>query len=156
MIRLNRLTDYAILVLGRLGREPGLMRTAPQLAQDTGVPLPTVAKLLKILANDGIIASHRGAAGGYTLALPPDAISVAEIIAALEGPIALTACIEGAPGHCDIESLCPMRTNWEKVNSAIRRALEELTLADMAAPSLDFPELPAAASAARTAVAVER
>jgi FeS assembly SUF system regulator len=156
MIRLNRLTDYAILVLGRMGRQPAAQQTAPQLAQDTGVPLPTVAKLMKILAGEGIIESHRGAMGGYLLARPPEAITVAEVIAALEGPIALTACIEGSPGHCDIESLCPMRSNWEKVNGAIRRALEELTLADMAAPTLDFPELPAAVSAARPALAAER
>ncbi|HLI10604.1 MAG TPA: SUF system Fe-S cluster assembly regulator [Alphaproteobacteria bacterium] len=131
MIRLNRLTDYAIVVLSQMGREGSVMRTAPQLAHETGVPLPTVAKLLKTLAADGIVTSHRGVAGGYTLSRPADEISVAEIIASLEGPIALTACVEGSGGHCDVESLCPMRGNWEKVNRAIRHALEELKLAEM-------------------------
>lgn len=130
MIRLNRLTDYAIVVLSRMGQEPGV-RTAPQLAQDTGVPLPTVAKLLKTLAADGIIVSHRGAAGGYALSRPAEAISVARIIASLEGPIALTACVEGSGNHCEVERLCPMRGNWEKVNGAIRTALEALSIADM-------------------------
>lgn len=135
MIRLNRLTDYAIVVLTQMGRDPAAVRTAPQLAHETGVPLPTVAKLLKTLAADGIIASHRGAAGGYSLSGAPETISVAQIIAALEGPIALTACVEGSGNHCDVESLCPMRGNWDKVNRAIRRALEDLTLADMAMPA---------------------
>ncbi|MFI4988118.1 MAG: SUF system Fe-S cluster assembly regulator [Alphaproteobacteria bacterium] len=140
MIRLNKLTDYAIVVLSQMGRDRATMRTAPQLAHETGVPLPTVAKLLKTLAADHVILSHRGAAGGYTLSRAPEEISVAEIIASLEGPIALTACVEGSGNHCDVESLCPMRGNWEKINSAIRTALEALTLADMAM-SMSFPPL---------------
>ena len=151
MIRLNRLTDYAIVVLSQLGREARAVRTAAQLAQETGVPLPTVAKLLKSLAADHLIVSHRGPAGGYSLGRAPEAISVAEIIASLEGPIALTACVDGAVAHCDVESLCPMRGNWEKVNRAIRKALEELTLAEMAAPPL-FPAPAAAAGAAKPAL----
>ncbi len=152
MIRLNRLTDYAIVVLSQMGRGHGAMRTAAQLAHETGMPVPTVAKLLKTLAADHIILSHRGAAGGYALSRPPEEISVAEIIASLEGPIALTACVEGSGNHCDVESLCPMRGNWEKINGAIRTALEALTLADMAMP-LSFPPLGAAARAAAPAVA---
>ncbi|HUC62443.1 MAG TPA: SUF system Fe-S cluster assembly regulator [Alphaproteobacteria bacterium] len=131
MIRLNRLTDYAIVVLSQMGRD-GRMRTAPQLAQETGVPLPTVSKLLKTLAIDGLIVSHRGASGGYVLARPPEAITVTQIVSSLEGPIALTACVEGSGDHCGVEPLCPMRGNWEKVNGAIRGALDKLTLADMA------------------------
>jgi FeS assembly SUF system regulator len=135
MIRLNRLTDYAIVVLSQMSRDQVHVRTAPQLAGETGVPLPTVAKLLKTLAADGIIVSHRGAAGGYMLSRPAEQISVAEVIASLEGPIALTACVEGSGGHCDVETLCPMRGNWQKVNGAIRQALEALTLAEMALPA---------------------
>lgn len=131
MIRLNRLTDYAIVILSQMGRD-GAVRTAPQLAQETGVPLPTVAKLLKTLVSDGIIVSHRGATGGYALARPPAAITVTEIVSSLEGPIALTACVEGSGDHCGVEPLCPMRGNWEKVNGAIRGALDRLTLVDMA------------------------
>lgn len=140
MIRLNRLTDYAIVVLSQMTGDGVGVRTAPQLAQETAVPLPTVAKILKTLVAGGIIQSHRGAAGGYTLSRAPEAISAAQIISALEGPIALTACVEGSGGHCDVEQLCPMRGHWEKVNRAIRGALEELTLADLAAPM--FPPVP--------------
>lgn len=152
MIRLNRLTDYAIVVLSQMGREGAAVRTAPQLAQETGVPLPTVAKLLKTLAADHIILSHRGAAGGYALSRAPEEITVAEIIASLEGPIALTACVEGSGNHCDVESLCPMRGSWEKINSAIRKALAGLTLAELAAPAV-FPPLGASAASRKAAAA---
>ena len=138
MLKLNRLTDYGVVVLTQMVRKPDDLRTAPQIAQDTGVPLPTVAKLLTALAHERLITSHRGAAGGYTLNRPAEAISVAEIIQALEGPIALTACVDGASGGCDVELLCPMRGNWDKVNKAIHGALSQVTLADMATSFLDF------------------
>jgi FeS assembly SUF system regulator len=141
MIRLNRLTDYAIVVLSQLSLDRASVRTATQLAHETGVPLPTVAKILKTLTIEGIIVSHRGAAGGYALSRSPDAITAAQIITALEGPIALTACVEGSGGHCDVEQLCPMRGHWEKVNGAIRHALEKLTLAELAAPVAPFAGL---------------
>ena len=151
MLKLNRLTDYGVVVLTQMARKPDDLRTAPQIAQDTGVPLPTVAKLLNALAHEELIPSHRGAAGGYTLNRPAEAISVAEIIQALEGPIALTACVDGASGGCDVELLCPMRGNWDKVNKAIYGALSQVTLADMAAgfpsfrmrpePAVEAPEL---------------
>ena len=136
MIRLNRLTDYAVVVLTQMTRNPDDLWTAPQIAQDTGVPLPTVAKLLNVLAHGDLIASHRGAAGGYTLNRPAEDVTVAEIIQAVEGPIALTACVDGATGGCEVESICPMRGNWDKVNRAIRGALGAVTLADMA-PNFD-------------------
>ena len=138
MFKLNRLTDYGVVVLTQMARNPDDLRTAPQIAQDTGVPLPTVAKLLNALAHERLITSHRGAAGGYTLDRPAESISVAEIIQALEGPIALTACVDGASGGCDVELLCPMRGNWDKVNKAIHGALSQVTLADMATSFMDF------------------
>ena len=138
MFKLNRLTDYGVVVLTQMSGNPDALRTAPQVAQDTGVPLPTVAKLLNALAHEGLVTSQRGAAGGYSLNRPAEAISVAEIIQALEGPIALTACVDGASGGCDVESLCPMRGNWDKVNKAIRGALSQVTLADMATGTLSF------------------
>ena len=138
MFKLNRLTDYGVVILTQMTWNPDDLRTAPQIAQDTGVPLPTVAKLLNALAHEGLITSHRGAAGGYTLNRPAEAISVAEIVQALEGPIALTACVDGASGGCDVESLCPMRGNWDKVNKAIHGALSAVTLADMATGFPDF------------------
>ncbi len=138
MFRLNRLTDYGVVVLSRMSRNPNDLRTAPQISQETGVPLPTVAKLLNALAHEHLIESHRGATGGYTLKRPAAEISVAEIIQALEGPIALTACVEGSEDDCGVAALCPMRGNWDRVNKAIYGALSEVTLADMAAGFWSF------------------
>ena len=139
MFRLNRLTDYAVVVLSQMSRDPEEVRTAPQISQNTGVPLPTVAKLLNALANAKLITSHRGAAGGYALRRPAEEISVAEIIQALEGPIALTACVEGAGADCGVASLCPMRGNWDQVNKAIHGALSQVSLADMMPDFMTFP-----------------
>ena len=136
MIRLNRLTDYAVVVLAKMANAQGEVRTAPQLASGTMIPLPTVAKLLKMLAREGIIRSQRGASGGYVLSRAPENISVAEVIGALEGPIALTSCVDGTTGLCEVETLCPMRGNWDKVNMAIRDALRGVSLADMVTPDL--------------------
>ena len=131
MFKLNRLTDYAVVVMSQMGRAPDELWTAPHISQETGVPLPTVAKLLNALAHGDLISSHRGAAGGYTLNRPAEAISIAEIIQALEGPIALTACVDGARGGCEVEAVCPMRGNWDKVNRAIHAALDGVSLAEM-------------------------
>ncbi len=135
MIRLSKLTDYAIVVMSEMARHVSTVHTVTHLAERTGVPAPTVAKLMKSLTPAGLTTSHRGAAGGYALSRPADAISIAEIITALDGPIALTACVEGADSQCGVERLCPMRGGWEKVNRAIRDALEQVTLADMMAPA---------------------
>lgn len=131
MFKLNRLTDYAVVAMCHMTRAPDGLFTAPSIAQETGIPLPTVAKLLNALAHAGLVASHRGAAGGYSLNRPATDISVAEIVQALEGPIALTACVDGAVGGCESESFCPMRGNWDKVNKAIHGALSRVSLADM-------------------------
>ncbi len=138
MFKLNRLTDYAVVMMSQMTRSPDGLCTAPNIAQETGVPLPTVAKLLNALAHAELITSHRGAAGGYSLDRPAEAISVAEIIQALEGPIALTACVDGAVGGCDVQSFCPMRGNWDKVNKAIHGALSQVSLADMLPGPGDF------------------
>ncbi len=138
MFRLNRLTDYGVVVLTQMGRNPNDLRTAAQISRETGVPLPTVAKLLNALAHEHLIESHRGAAGGYTLKRAATEISVADIIQALEGPIALTACVEGSEDDCGVAALCPMRGNWDRVNKAIHGALSEVTLADMATNFLNF------------------
>ena len=140
MIRLNRMTDYAVTMLAQMGQHDGYVHTAAALALESGVPQPTVAKLLRQLAQAGVLVSQRGATGGYRLAREASAISVAEVITALEGPISLTACVDGAEGGCEVERLCPVRGNWDRVNSAIREALEGVSLADMAAAPFDFPE----------------
>ena len=131
MFRLNRLTDYAVVVMSQMAMRGSETRSAQQISDDTGVPLPTVAKLLNLLGRGKLVASQRGATGGYTLSAAPEDITVAEIIQAMEGPIALTACVDGAVDSCDSESFCPMRGNWNKVNGAIREALTSVTLADM-------------------------
>jgi FeS assembly SUF system regulator len=142
MIKLSKMTDYAVVVMARMARDGACVQTVPQLAERTGVPAPTVAKLMKLLAPAGLMESHRGATGGYSLTRAAEGISIADIISAVDGPIALTACVDGAEGHCDVESLCPMRGNWDKVNRAVRRALEEVTLADMSTVPA-FPPLAA-------------
>ena len=135
MFRLNRLTDYAVVVMTQMAQHSDAVRTAPQISEYTGVPLPTVAKILNSLHRESLVRSQRGAAGGYTLNRPAAEITVAEIIQALEGPIALTACVDGNSGDCRVETICPMRGNWDKVNRAIHGALSTVSLEDMA-PSL--------------------
>jgi FeS assembly SUF system regulator len=142
MFRLNRLTDYAVVVMAQMSLRGDQVRTASQISRDTGVPLPTVAKLLNALARENLVASHRGAAGGYALSKPAEEITVAEIVQALEGPIALTACVDGSAESCGSEPLCPMRGNWDKVNKAIRHALNGVTLADMALSFITFGDRP--------------
>jgi FeS assembly SUF system regulator len=139
VIRLSKLTDYAVVMLSHMAARPGEVYTASRLAERSAVPEPTTAKILKLLTRAGILVSQRGSAGGYELARPAADISVAEIIVALDGPIALAACVEGSADHCGVESLCSMRGNWNRVNRAIRSALETITLAEMAQP---FPQIP--------------
>ncbi|PJK31677.1 SUF system Fe-S cluster assembly regulator [Minwuia thermotolerans] len=139
MMRLSKMTDYAVVMMGHMGQSTGRVFAATQIADGTGVPQPTVSKLLKELARGGLLVSIRGAQGGYRLDRTPDEITVAEIVQALEGPIALTACVDGADDSCHVESFCGMRGNWNKVNNAIRTALESVTLADMAVQPMAFP-----------------
>src|SRR5690606_39144594 len=106
------------------------------LRRATGVPAPTAAKLLHALGRVGLLASTRGIKGGYALARPPGEIPVGEIVAALEGPIALTQCIRSGPGSCDIESVCQSRLGLQRLNLAVRKALDEISLADIAAPAI--------------------
>jgi FeS assembly SUF system regulator len=130
MLRLSKLTDYAVVVLVRLSRGAGV-QTSPGIAATTGIPEPTVAKVLKTLAAGGLVASQRGARGGYRLLRPLAAIPVADVIAAVDGPIALTACVEGSVVECETQCMCPMRGRWDPVNDAIQQALTNITLADM-------------------------
>ncbi len=130
MLRLSKLTDYAVVVLVRLSKgEP--CQTAPGIAAATGVPEPTVAKVLKALAASRLVSSQRGARGGYRLLRPLAAIPVADVVTAIDGPIALTACVEGSGAGCEAENLCPVRGRWDPVNTAVRAALSAITLADM-------------------------
>ncbi|MCB5945371.1 SUF system Fe-S cluster assembly regulator [Acidocella sp. KAb 2-4] len=135
MLKLSRLTDYAVAALVRLSAAEGV-ETSPGIAAAIGVPEPTVAKVLKALAGQGLVTSTRGARGGYRLGRPLSAIAIAEVICAIDGPIALTSCVEGATGTCESQSLCPVAGRWDPVNEAISEALTNISLADMAAAAL--------------------
>ena len=130
MLRLSKLADYAVVVLVRLSHAEGC-QTSPGVAAITGLPEPTVAKVLKALASAGLVRSQRGARGGYQLARPLGAIPVAEVVTAIDGPIAIAACVEGGAGGCESEDMCPVRGRWDPVNHAVMQALMRITLADM-------------------------
>jgi len=131
MIRMSKLTDYAILILAHLARASGTL-TSQELAARSRVPVPTVSKLAKELSRAGIVVSHRGRNGGYGLARAAERISVAEIVEALEGPIALTECAKPGRSDCDIEDTCLARESWDPVSRAIESALRALPLSSIA------------------------
>lgn len=139
MFRLSKITDYGIVLLAHManrcnheGDPHGRGRhTARELAEDVALPLPVVSKILKLLARDGILESHRGAKGGFSLRVGHEEITVAEMITVLEGPVALTEC--SAPsGLCLLESSCSVRDPWQIINRVVSDALSEITLADLA------------------------
>ncbi len=132
MFRLSKFADYGIVIMTGLARRPERQFSAAEIAAESLIPHPMASKILKGLTRAGLLVSHRGARGGYGLARAGEKITVAEVITALEGPIALTACIDEGPGGCDIESLCPARANWQRINDAIRGALNDITMAEMA------------------------
>ncbi len=132
MIRMTKQTDYGFVLLSALAAEPESGANAPELAATTRLPLPMVSKILKLLARQGLLVSHRGVKGGYSLARPAGEITAAEIIRALEGPVALTVCIEGSPGECERETFCAVRGPWQRINQALFAALATITLADLA------------------------
>jgi len=153
MIRVTKLADYGILLMTWLAwrkarpvRARGLpvrateRRSAADLAKETGLPAPTVSKLLRLLSRADLLDAQRGAQGGYELVRDPAGISVADIIAAIEGPIALMDCLSDTTPDCDVMSLCPTRTNWDRINQAIRAALASISLEEMARPQRGWRE----------------
>jgi FeS assembly SUF system regulator len=138
MFRLSKMTDYGVVVLGQLAGQSGRLLSAPDVAEATGLPSATVSQVLKRLASAGIVVSHRGARGGYELARAPDAVTVRELVVAFEGPLAVTACVDGAEDSCAVEPLCLLAGGWEQVNTAIRTALDSVTLADLLRPITHF------------------
>ena len=131
MLRISRLTDYATVLLAALASEPQRVQTAASLAEQTRIAAPTVSKLLKQLQRAGLVSSTRGLHGGYQLARPAAQISAAAILDALEGPVALTDCSVGH-GQCEIEESCRVGRVWQRLNLAIRRALYDVSLAQLA------------------------
>lgn len=145
MLRISKLTDYGTVVLAHLASRTGVVSSA-DVAAETGVALPTVSKLLKVLGRSGLVHSTRGVNGGYELARSPRKISAADIIDALEGPVSITECCS-SDSHCEHEGICLVGGAWRRINIAIRRALDEVTLADLLRsrspmPTFSFAGLP--------------
>lgn len=143
MIKLSRLADYAVVLLTQMGPEPKGVHNALELAVSTGLPVPTVSKVLANLARQGVLLSVRGAKGGYRLGAAPERISVARVIAAIDGPIALTQCVDHTTEDCTVEALCPSRAGWHKINQAVERALAEVSIADLMGTPAMFGDVPA-------------
>ena len=137
MLRVTRLTDYATVVLTVLAAEPECVLSAAELAERAGLEAPTVSKLLKPLAQAGLLDAFRGAHGGYRLSRPPEEISLIAIVEAMEGPLAMTECsLDDA--SCGIASQCGARANWRRINDIVADALRSVSLAQM----LDDPSIP--------------
>lgn len=132
-MRLSSLADYAVVMLSAAARHgPAVRLNATLLAEETGVPLPTAQKLMGRLAASGLLSSARGTGGGFTLARAPGDISLADIVEAVEGPIAMTACVDDHRHDCGLESGCRVKSQWGVVNSTIRNALGAVSLATLA------------------------
>ena len=131
MLRIGKLTDYAIIVMIELARDPDGVLSAQVLAERTGIEAPTARKVLKALASDGLVRSYRGPSGGYRLQRSAADITVADIVAAIEGPIAMTECAIHA-GLCTVEDHCAARGPWQRISEAVGDALRAVSLGDMA------------------------
>jgi FeS assembly SUF system regulator len=132
-MRLSSLADYAVVMMSAAARHPlGACLSASMLAAETGVPLPTAQKLMGRLAASGMFASARGTGGGFRLSRAADQISLADIVEAVEGPIAMTSCVDDQRHDCALESACQVRPHWGAVNGAIRASLAQVTLAQLA------------------------
>jgi FeS assembly SUF system regulator len=140
MLRISKLTDYAIMVMVELAESGDQVLSAQTLADRCHLELPTVSKVLKMLTRSSLVKSFRGASGGYRVEMAPDDISVADVIAAIEGPIAMTEC-SIHEGRCSVEANCNARDNWQKISRAVAGALERISLAEMGA-GLKGPGIP--------------
>ena len=129
-MRLSSMADYAVVTMSAAARHCGGARTsAAELAGETGLPLPTVHKVVSLLSRAGLLRSIRGAGGGLQLARPAAAITLADIVEAVEGPIALSACSDG--GECSVDQHCAVRPHWPVVNAALRGALASVSLVQL-------------------------
>ena len=138
MFKLNRMTDYAILVLGVLAHRRGKILTTAQLAELTGLNQPTVAKVAKTLVVANMLDTQRGVHGGYRLARQASIISLVQIVEAMEGPIVLNDCVDGAQQPSVANNCCFVSQNWNRVNLAIRNALDDVSLEDLIDPAQLF------------------
>lgn len=132
-MRLSSMADYAVVIMSAATRHCGGAKvSAGQLAEETGLPVPTVQKLVSKLTGAGLLRSSRGVGGGLKLARPAAAITLADIVEAVEGPIALTACLGEAKTDCTLEGCCDVRGHWPRVNAALRGALAQVALTQLA------------------------
>ena len=137
-MRLSSMADYAVVVMSAASRHCGGERvSSAQLAQETGLPLPTVQKLVSLLTAAGLLRSIRGAKGGLQLARPAAAITLADIVEAVEGPIALTTCMDSGSQDCAMEANCNIRPHWPQINAALRGALADIPLTRLARTEVD-------------------
>ena len=132
MMRITNLADYAVVLMCQITREVSPPLSSSHLAETSGIPAPTVSKILGELTRANLLISMRGIKGGVRLAKPADEISVTEIIEAIDGPISLTSCIEEASKECDLKKLCVMRPHWQVINEAVRGALSNIYLDEVA------------------------
>jgi FeS assembly SUF system regulator len=140
MIKLNKMTDYAVVCLGMLARNPGHSMSATELSKETGLNLSTVQKLLKLLViKSELIIAQRGSQGGYILNKKSSDISVVQIIEALDGPISITACVDSSDNFCEVSNICFLGGKWNKVNEVIRNSLNDISLDDLLNPAGIFP-----------------
>jgi FeS assembly SUF system regulator len=140
VLRISKLTDYGTVVLVQLAANAGQVSSATDVANATEIALPTVSKLLKSLARAGLVNSTRGANGGYKLARDPADISAADVIDALEGPVSITEC-SSSDSHCNFEHVCNVGGAWQRINIAIRHALDGVSLVDLTRTNQPVPRL---------------
>lgn len=133
MLRMSKLADYGTVVMAAMARDPETVHSAASLAAKLHIGAPTVAKILKILAREGLVVALRGAHGGYRLPGAPSEISVARIIRAMDGPIGMTEC-STIPGLCSQEKGCTIRANWMRVNEIVLGVLQGITLEQLNRP----------------------
>ncbi len=134
MLRMSKLTDYGLVLLTHMARASPAQRSAQELSTASRVPMPTVSKILKELSKAGLVLSQRGRNGGYSLSRPPDQISVAAVVEALEGPVELTECSSGAESGCSLQADCVAKGHWGPISRAIQRTLERLPLTALGPP----------------------
>ncbi len=141
MIRLSRLTDYAVVIVAQMATDLKRRHTVPSLSEETGVPEPTVSKIMKKLSKTDMVISYRGVQGGYALTKPASEISMNELITTMDGPILIVDCVGGRKSKdCAAQKKCPIRGNWDEVNNALVNALESIKLSDMGGTSVRFED----------------
>jgi FeS assembly SUF system regulator len=137
-MRLSRLADFAVVLMTHVAQHQEQIHAAAEVALATQLPAPTVAKVLTRLCREGLLSSIRGVKGGYSLARPAATISVGTIVSVFDGPVALTQCLRSGRNRCEVEAVCPSRIGLHRINAAVLKALDDVSLADIAGPVPEF------------------